>query len=121
MKTADELVLAISNSGESEELTAILPTLRRLQVVLVALTGGVQSALARHADLVLDTSVAQEACPLNLAPTASTTAQLAMGDALAVAPAGGARFQTRRLCPFAPRRRAGTQVAHAGSRRHAPR
>jgi arabinose-5-phosphate isomerase len=78
-------VLAISNSGESEELTAILPTLRRLQVVLVALTGGVQSALARHADLVLDTSVAQEACPLNLAPTASTTAQLAMGDALAVA------------------------------------
>jgi arabinose-5-phosphate isomerase len=85
MITAADVVLAISNSGESEELTAILPTLRRLQVVLVALTGGVQSALARHADLVLDTSVAQEACPLNLAPTASTTAQLAMGDALAVA------------------------------------
>ena len=85
MITAVDVVLAISNSGESEELTAILPTLRRLQVVLVALTGGVQSALARHADLVLDTSVPQEACPLNLAPTASTTAQLAMGDALAVA------------------------------------
>jgi len=85
MITAADVVLAISNSGESQELTAILPTLRRLQVVLVALTGGVQSALARHADLVLDTSVAQEACPLNLAPTASTTAQLAMGDALAVA------------------------------------
>ena len=85
MITAADVVLAISNSGESEELTAILPTLRRLQVLLVALTGGVQSALARHADLVLDTSVAQEACPLNLAPTASTTAQLAMGDALAVA------------------------------------
>ena len=85
MITAADVVLAISNSGESEELTAILPTLRRLQVVLVALTGGEQSALARHADLVLDTSVAQEACPLNLAPTASTTAQLAMGDALAVA------------------------------------
>jgi arabinose-5-phosphate isomerase len=85
MITAADVVLAISNSGESEELTAILPTLRRLQVVLVALTGGVQSALARHADLVLDTSVSQEACPLNLAPTASTTAQLAMGDALAVA------------------------------------
>ena len=85
MITAADVVLAISNSGESEELTAILPTLRRLQVVLVALTGGVQSALARHADLVLDTSVPQEACPLNLAPTASTTAQLAMGDALAVA------------------------------------
>ena len=85
MITVADVVLAISNSGESQELTAILPTLRRLQVVLVALTGGVQSALARHADLVLDTSVAQEACPLNLAPTASTTAQLAMGDALAVA------------------------------------
>ena len=85
MITANDVVLAISNSGESEELTAILPTLHRLQVVTVALTGGLQSALARHADWVLDTSVAQEACPLNLAPTASTTAQLAMGDALAVA------------------------------------
>jgi arabinose-5-phosphate isomerase len=85
MITPADVVLAISNSGESEELTAILPTLRRLQVPLVALTGGMQSALARHADLVLDTSVPQEACPLNLAPTASTTAQLAMGDALAVA------------------------------------
>jgi arabinose-5-phosphate isomerase len=85
MITPADVVLAISNSGESEELTAILPTLRRLRVVLVALTGGAQSALAKHADLVLDTSVSQEACPLNLAPTASTTAQLAMGDALAVA------------------------------------
>ena len=80
-----DVVLAISNSGESEELTVILPTLRRLQVVVIALTGGAQSALARHADVVLDSSVSQEACPLNLAPTASTTAQLAMGDALAVA------------------------------------
>ncbi len=85
MITAFDVVLAISNSGESEELTVILPTLRRLQVRVIALTGGVQSALARHADVVLDSSVAQEACPLNLAPTASTTAQLAMGDALAVA------------------------------------
>jgi arabinose-5-phosphate isomerase len=85
MITAADVVLAISNSGESEELTVILPTLRRLQVRVIALTGGAQSALARHADVVLDSSVAQEACPLNLAPTASTTAQLAMGDALAVA------------------------------------
>ena len=85
MITAADVVLAISNSGESEELTVILPTLKRLQVVVIALTGGVQSALARHANVVLDSSVAQEACPLNLAPTASTTAQLAMGDALAVA------------------------------------
>ncbi len=85
MITAADVVLGISNSGESEELNAILPTLRRQQVFLIALTGGVHSSLARHADLVLDSSVDQEACPLNLAPTASTTAQLAMGDALAVA------------------------------------
>jgi arabinose-5-phosphate isomerase len=85
MITAVDVVLAISNSGESEELTVILPTLRRLQVRVIALTGGMQSTLAQHADVVLDSSVVQEACPLNLAPTASTTAQLAMGDALAVA------------------------------------
>jgi arabinose-5-phosphate isomerase len=80
-----DVVLAISNSGESEELTAILPMLSRQGVPLVAITGGVQSTLANHALVTLDSSVAQEACPLNLAPTASTTAQLAMGDALAVA------------------------------------
>jgi arabinose-5-phosphate isomerase len=80
-----DVVLAISNSGESEELNAILPMLGRLGVPLVAITGGAQSALARQARVTLDSSVAQEACPLNLAPTASTTAQLALGDALAVA------------------------------------
>ena len=84
IKTVD-VVLAISNSGESDELTAILPMLSRQGVPLVAMTGGAQSTLAKHAQVTLDTSVAQEACPLNLAPTASTTAQLAMGDALAVA------------------------------------
>ncbi len=80
-----DVVLAISNSGESEELTAILPVLGRQGVVIVAITGGAQSALAKQARVTLDSSVAQEACPLNLAPTASTTAQLAIGDALAVA------------------------------------
>ena len=80
-----DVVLAISNSGESEELVAILPVLSRLGVALVAITGGLQSTLAKQARVTLDTSVAREACPLNLAPTASTTAQLAMGDALAVA------------------------------------
>ena len=85
MVTAQDLVLAISNSGESAELTAILPVLHRLGVPLVAITGHLQSSLARHADLVLDCSVEREACPLNLAPTTSTTAQLALGDALAVA------------------------------------
>ena len=80
-----DVVLAISNSGESDELTAILPMLSRQGVPMVAMTGGALSTLAKHARVTLDTSVAQEACPLNLAPTASTTAQLAMGDALAVA------------------------------------
>jgi len=85
MITALDVVLAISNSGESAEFTAILPMLSRQGVPLVAITGGAQSTLAKQAQVTLDSSVAQEACPLNLAPTASTTAQLAMGDALAVA------------------------------------
>jgi arabinose-5-phosphate isomerase len=85
MITGQDVVLAISNSGESEELTVILPVLSRQGVPMIAITGGAQSALARHARVTLDSSVALEACPLNLAPTASTTAQLAMGDALAVA------------------------------------
>jgi arabinose-5-phosphate isomerase len=80
-----DVVLAISNSGESDELVAILPVLKRLGVPLIAMTGGMSSALAQHADVVLDSSVSKEACPLNLAPTASTTTQLALGDALAVA------------------------------------
>ena len=84
MITHDDLVLAISNSGESEELTAILPLIKRMGVPLLAMTGKAGSSLGRHADVVLDTGVAKEACPHNLAPTASTTAQLAMGDALAV-------------------------------------
>ena len=85
MIQAADVVLAISNSGESEELIAILPVLSRLGVALIALTGGRQSTLARHARITLDSSVAKEACPLNLTPTASTMAQLAMGDALAMA------------------------------------
>ena len=79
-----DLVIAISNSGESDELNAILPMLKRQGVPLIAMTGGITSTLAQHADIMLDSSVAKEACPLNLAPTASTTAQLALGDALAV-------------------------------------
>ena len=85
MITAADLVLAVSNSGESQELTAILPVLKRLGVPLVAMTGRPDSTLARHADVFLDCAVDKEACPLNLAPTASTTAQLALGDALALA------------------------------------
>jgi arabinose-5-phosphate isomerase len=85
MIQAVDVVLAISNSGESDELVSILPVLKRQGIPLIAMTGGPNSALAKHADIVLDSSVAKEACPLNLAPTASTTVQLALGDALAVA------------------------------------
>jgi arabinose-5-phosphate isomerase len=80
-----DVVLAISNSGESEELAVLLPVLKRLGVVLVGMTGKPDSTLSRHADLVLSCAVEIEACPLNLAPTASTAAQMALGDALAVA------------------------------------
>ncbi|WP_137920388.1 KpsF/GutQ family sugar-phosphate isomerase [Hydrogenophaga sp. 2FB] len=85
MITSADLVLGISNSGESEELTAILPLIKRMGVPLLAITGRLDSTLGRHANVVLDASVDKEACPHNLAPTASTTAQLALGDALAVA------------------------------------
>ena len=85
MVTRDDLVIALSNSGESEELSAILPQIKRQGVMLLAITGQTQSTLAQYATWVLDSSVEKEACPMNLAPTASTTAQLALGDALAVA------------------------------------
>ena len=85
MVTPDDVVLAISNSGESDEIAAIVPAIKRLGITLVAMTGRADSSLATHADLVLSSAVDQEACPLNLAPTASTTAQMALGDALAVA------------------------------------
>lgn len=85
MITTKDVVLGISNSGESEELTVLLPLIKRMGVPLIAMTGRATSNLARHSDHLLDTSVEKEACPHNLAPTASTTAQLAMGDALAMA------------------------------------
>lgn len=81
----EDLVIALSNSGESDELLAILPSVKRQGAKLVAITGHPESTLAREADVHLNGAVAQEACPLNLAPTASTTAALALGDALAVA------------------------------------
>jgi arabinose-5-phosphate isomerase len=80
-----DIVVAISNSGETDELSQILPLIKRYGNKLIALTGKAKSTLARAGDVVLDVSVEEEACPLGLAPTASTTATLAMGDALAVA------------------------------------
>jgi arabinose-5-phosphate isomerase len=85
MVAPGDVVLVLSNSGESDEFAAILPALKRLGVTLVVMTGQVESTLAQHADIILNSAVQQEACPLNLAPTASTAAQMALGDALAVA------------------------------------
>jgi arabinose-5-phosphate isomerase len=85
MITGGDLVLALSNSGETDEILTILPLIKRLGVPLVALTGNERSRLAREADVSIDVSVEQEACPLGLAPTASTSAALAMGDALSIA------------------------------------
>lgn len=85
MITADDVLIALSNSGESPELLTILPIVKRRGAKLIAMTGNPASSMAREADVHLDVSVAQEACPLGLAPTASTTAALALGDALAIA------------------------------------
>ncbi len=83
--TKDDVVLAISNSGETEEIIRLLPTLKKIGARLIAMVGNTESSLARYSDVVLNVAVKREACPLNLAPTASTTAMLAMGDALAIA------------------------------------
>ena len=80
-----DVVIMLSNSGESEELTALIPPLKRMATPIIVLSGNAKSALASNADIYIDVSVAQEACPLGLAPTTSTTAMLAMGDALAIA------------------------------------
>lgn len=81
---AEDVVIALSNSGETDELNAILPSLRAIGAAIIALTGKARSTLGRAADVVLDAGIPREACPHNLAPTASTTAALALGDALAV-------------------------------------
>jgi arabinose-5-phosphate isomerase len=84
MLARGDVVVALSNSGETNEMLAILPPLKRLGVPIILVTGNPKSTLARQSDVVLDVSVAEEACPMNLAPTSSTTAALAMGDALAM-------------------------------------
>jgi arabinose-5-phosphate isomerase len=85
MVTAEDVVLGISNSGETDEIVNLIPYIKRFNVKLIAMTGNTGSTLALKADAVLDVSVAEEACPMGIVPTASTTATLAMGDALAVA------------------------------------
>jgi len=85
MVTSDEVIIAISNSGETEELVGLIPFLKRFDVSLISMTGNPDSTLSKAADVVLDISVKEEACPFGVVPTASTTAALAMGDAIAIA------------------------------------
>jgi arabinose-5-phosphate isomerase len=93
--TKQDVIIALSNSGETEELTKLLPLIKRIGTRLIALTGNPRSTLAKHSDAVLDVSVDKEACSLNLAPTSSTTAMLAMSDALAVVVAEAKGFKER--------------------------
>jgi arabinose-5-phosphate isomerase len=102
MVTHGDIVVALSYSGESDEIVAILPVLKRLDVKLIAMTGKPHSTLGEEADVVLDVSVSCEACPLNLAPTASTTAALALGDALALAVMAERRFTKEEFALFHP-------------------
>ncbi len=100
--TKDDCLIALSNSGETAELTQLLPVIKQIGARLIAITGNVRSRLAAHSDVVLDVSVKREACSLNLAPTASTTAMLAMGDALAVVVAERRGFKERDFALFHP-------------------
>jgi len=93
MITRSDVIIAISNSGETEEIIRLLPTIKKIGAKLIALTGNVTSTLAKQSDLIISTFVEREACPFNLAPTASTTAQLAVGDALAMALLAKREFQ----------------------------
>ncbi len=100
--TKDDVIIACSSSGETEELTRLLPIIKRIGSRLIALTGHIRSTLAKQSDATLDVSVTKEACSLNLAPTSSTTAMLAMGDALSVVVAERKGFRERDFALFHP-------------------
>lgn len=102
MVTSTDVVIALSNSGETDELTAILPVIKRLGAKLISLVGRAQSTLGEASDVVLDVTVEREACPLGLAPTASTTAMMALGDALALAAMEARRFTEEDYAVFHP-------------------
>ena len=102
MVTADDVVIALSNSGETGEILHILPSLRRIGAKIIAMVGNPNSSLGKNADVVLDVGVSKEACPLGLAPTSSTTAALAFGDALAVALLSKRKFTADQFAVFHP-------------------
>ena len=97
-----DVILALSYSGESEELLNLLPALKRFSVKIISLTGNLKSALARHSDVALNVKVPKEACPFNLAPTSSTTAMLVMGDALAMAVLQARGFKQKDFAKYHP-------------------
>lgn len=105
-----DVVIALSHSGETEEVLALLETIRRLGAALIAITGSANSTLAREADVLLDTSVAEEGCPLGLAPMASTTAALALGDALAAALMVARGFSQQEFAALHPGGRLGRKL-----------
>ncbi|MBI5969715.1 MAG: KpsF/GutQ family sugar-phosphate isomerase [Deltaproteobacteria bacterium] len=119
MVMKNDILLAVSNSGETEELIKIVPVVKRLGVRMLAMTGRMDSTLARHADVTLDVGVKVEACPLGLAPTASTTAALAMGDALAVALLEKKGFKASDFALLHPAGSLGRRFMKAGELMHA--
>jgi arabinose-5-phosphate isomerase len=118
MLVANDAVLALSSSGETEEILRLLATIKRLQLRLIAMTGQIHSTLAQAADVSLDCCVAQEACPLGLAPTASTTAMMALGDALAVALAVKRGFKEEDFANLHPGGKLGKKLARVSMLMH---
>ena len=116
----DDVVIALSHSGETEELLRLLESIRRIGARLIAITGDPASTLARAADVTLDCGIAEEACPMNLVPTASTTAALAMGDALAMTLLVRKGFREEQFASLHPGGKTRT-AADAGRTRHARR
>jgi arabinose-5-phosphate isomerase len=118
MLVAGDVVLALSSSGETEELLHLLATIKRLQLCLIAMTGELNSTLAQAADVALDCSVIQEACSLGLAPTASTTTMMALGDALAVALAEKRGFKDEDFAYLHPGGKLGKKLARVRALMH---
>lgn len=119
MLTSGDLVIALSNSGETEEILRLLETVKRWGIPLISLVGNTDSTLARSSDVVLDVSVNQEACPFGLAPTASTTAALALGDALAIALSERKGFRAEDFARLHPGGRLGKRLARVAELMHA--
>ena len=112
MVTSRDIIIAISNSGETNELTALVPFLKRFSVNLISLTGNTNSTLAKVSDVTLDISVKEEACPMGIVPTASTTATMAMGDAIAVCLLVKRGLNEEDLCLLPPRGKHREEVLH---------